>query len=423
LRQESVEGGLLSPNSLAGHVAMIIRRSGHELFDTMITSLGSSCLLPYTRRILKIIHHGILTSSSSIVRRVIDPSSVGILDGGKRDRWLHTSIASRIAAIQSFQYTLLTFGIDAPSLSGANSYRSSTRYVERSVSIICGTIIEELSSGCSTVSMDWGALEDRARLVAAGASCLAACLNSGGSFLSMSIRDLMDIVTKTSLSSILHNQPVSSYGDVKASVINLGIAAMCTPWQDGAASSIHSDLMVVAKSCLHDPNDSVAWAATAALNVGTTLRCPRVPALHVVTRSNHFLGSDQSSNTIIAADTFEDKLQTARAEVEKMKAKVDLDALEMKAPKRAKSIQVDMVLKESIDIPVMADIVPPSDIHNTKVDDTVDQASSITLSQQELLHTCDDMPTDSTEKSSPLENMDDDDFPVIVDCGPDEEDE
>ena len=436
-----------SPQCIVTKIAIPIRLMGYELFQTTLTSLGSMNLLPFTRRITKILYQNILSSASNTVRHAIDPTNMmfGWNSNNKRgERWLHSSIISRTASIQTFQCLIQTFGIDVQQqLSiGANKTSGNHRnsHVELSIRIICATMIEELSLNGSfennDVVRDWGTWDDHLKLVSAIASCLTVCLNCGGSYLSPTIRDLIDMVTSTSLLSIVHNNPTTAFGEVKTSMIQLGIAVTCTPWQDGAASTIATELISAAQSCAHDSDELVVTAATAALNVCTALHCSRVPPLQIITRSNDFLGENTSSSTVITAGTIEDKLRSTRNELNRLNA-ISHEKTTASLAKKSKTI-----------VPVTSNQVPleiasnGATTKNSKaivqpllmVDDGVmllaeDSAEKVVVTSllSDDIQESDTVNASKTESSSllpdPATNADDEDFPMIVDCGPDEDDE
>jgi hypothetical protein len=424
LRQETVEGGALSPNSLVGSASGVVRTCGHELLNILITSLSATSLLPYARRVYKICYHAVWSSSSVTLRRVIDPTSMAMLDG-KRERWMHTSLSYRMAAIQSFQHALQAFGMDVQNRSRSNSNRSDhDKIVERSISIVCGTVIEELSADFSASSMEWGSIDDRAHLVASSATCLAACLDSGGCFLSISIRCLIEKVIATSLSSVLYLQPISSYGVVKGSFLRAGIAAVCNPWQDGASSALQGELMSAAKSCLQDSDSAVMETAISAVRLCHVVSCPRAPPLNVVTRASGFF-DDEHSSYGLTADTIFDKMAEARAEIELAKAssQTDVDEVDMKAPKRPRAVPAISKALESIKATSSTEVIV--DATSSRVEESASREEGGTRLIAEQLPEAATTETNNATISwtASVPNQDDDSFPMIVDCGPDEDDE
>ena len=101
LRSERIEDGLLSPASIALEMANLIKSLGHEILDSTISALGHSSLLPLNRSIMRISQASLLASSSSAIQRVVDPTSV-MRFNEKRRKWLHTSVALRTKAIETY---------------------------------------------------------------------------------------------------------------------------------------------------------------------------------------------------------------------------------------------------------------------------------------------------------------------------------
>lgn len=91
-------------------------------------------------------------------------------------------------------------------------------------------------------------------------------------------------------------------------VLKLGTACLCTPWPDGAMSSIASDLRQVARTLVRDRDGNVATEAAACLRLCDTLSMPRVPALSIVMTREE--GRETQSATSLL-----NNLKTAREEV------------------------------------------------------------------------------------------------------------
>ena len=452
LRNESMSTGSgssfsFSPLCIVTKIALPIRLIGYELFHNAITSLGSMNLLPFVRRIMKIIYQTLLSSSSNTVRHATDPTTMMFgwnnnNNNSKRgERWLHTSIIARTASIQSFQCCIQTFGIESQQLANTNnsSGHKSNSHVESSIRIICATMIEELSLKSSGDSeSEWGTWNDRLKLVCTIATSLTACLNCGGSFLTPAIRDLIDMVAATSLSSIVHVHPITAFGEIKCSILQLGMAVLCTPWQDGAASTIATELMSAAQSCVQDSNDTVVSTAVASLNVCSSLHCSRLPPLHIITRPNNFLSDNTSASTAVSAENIEDKLRSTRDEMNRAKA-ISEDKAKANASKKSKSDPTtnQMHLKKDSTgtatknyIAVVQSIPKIEDTKVSRIDNSqpVEKTVSQPMPQPDDEISDDPVVAKQSEPSSiisvPNVTTDvDEDFPMIIDCGPDEDDE
>jgi hypothetical protein len=165
LRNETVDGGLLSPRALSTQVANQIKLLGHDILDCILASLGGPTLLPFARRITRISYASLLTSCSGTVRKVMDPTSAVQLDGKKR-RWLHLSIPLRRVAINTFKTVTTSFGSDR---SGKSSDRSnfSRSDGELAAALVVGCLIEEISSKDIQCDFDdcWGTFNERVELM------------------------------------------------------------------------------------------------------------------------------------------------------------------------------------------------------------------------------------------------------------------
>ena len=309
LRDVAVDGGLLSPTSIATRVANRIKRIGHDILDSLLTVLSGPVLLPYARRVVRISYASLLTSSSGPVRKAMDPTSAAQLDGKKR-RWLHLSVPMRRLTIESLTKVIAMFG---PDTSGSSRQRNSSRtgYTkisarlstdsEKAISLVVGCLIEEIGRMVDTSGFDedWVSNTDRIDLVLSCVECLYTSLASFGGFMSIACRSLIESAILTALSGICRSHPspydVLSCCQVKVSFLRLGSACALTPWKDGASSSLVIDGLALAASTLrNDSEPSVVIAATSALNICDTVNVPRAPPLLLVTRTT-VVGDDSNS--------------------------------------------------------------------------------------------------------------------------------
>ena len=305
LRPEPLTHGLLSPMALARDVANPLRWLGHALLDSVVSALRTVALAPYARRISKMVQSAMLVASSSTLRQALDPTAALLLQqqGKKRPRWLHTSVALRTCAIQSLTRVISLFGIDPQPMFNTSSYgtarsgRGQGSTMNRAISIVCGIVVEELlHSGMDQQQQvgdsrddDWGTYAERVQLVTAALETLTASLSCGGEFWSLTTRSLIDSVTVTCLSVAqqqLGRHSLTSQPSVQTALLSLGTASVLTPWSDGAtsATALVDGLQRLARAWSCHQHPSVA--SSAALGVCKALSCPRVPALQIVTRSS-----------------------------------------------------------------------------------------------------------------------------------------
>jgi hypothetical protein len=170
LRNETIGDGLLNPGSCAVEMAGRIKSFGHRLIDTTVSAVGGPALLPYARRIIRISYASLLTSSSTAVRKVLDPRHVVNLDGKKR-RWLHASVFLRTMSIRSYKLVTLAFGSDRSGK--ASSFQASGHKAlessdgDRTVALVAGCLVEQFGWSFSDVEGDddWGSLVERVDLV------------------------------------------------------------------------------------------------------------------------------------------------------------------------------------------------------------------------------------------------------------------
>lgn len=167
LRDESVDGGLISSRSIAIKVANEVKRLGHEILDCMISSIGGSALLPFSRRIIRMSYASLLTSCSGPVRKVMDPAS-GVQLEGKKRRWLHLSMALRTMAVQTVHLVAVAFGSDRTAkLDSSERGKDSKSDGEMALTLVAGCLMEQIGAKDVDESTEetWGSLEERVDLV------------------------------------------------------------------------------------------------------------------------------------------------------------------------------------------------------------------------------------------------------------------
>ena len=426
LLSELVDGGLISASVLAGKVANQVKLYGYKLLDCFLSSLGGSVLLPYARRILRMSHAALLTSSSAAVRSVVDPASQSQFSG-KRQRWLHSAVKVRTAAVRAFQSCVLAFGTDPDMQSNARMGGSSCgcrEHVEKSINLICGYLLEEVSveKTLQQQSEEWGSVYERAELAVASADCLADSLASGGEYLSLMIRNLLDSVAVICLSSICTGRSGTiSFAEVKASFLRFATSCVATPWQDGAASSIAKDLLEAARLCDKDAEYTVMQASSSAIRLCNALACPRAPALIVVTRSEKAVeqpAAEMLNQIAVAQSDLDNHHDARKTEAETAATRSTKPSRDLAQPsddrnKRLKisevekpSIHTDGAAQRSEDVPAAA---PPTQQPKWR-------KASFEIEPKDAEQTL----VEAQEQKEADDS--DDDFPMIVDGEPDDVD-
>lgn len=275
LRSELIGDCLLSPSSVCGQVANIIKHQGLELIIKLIESIGGASLAPFAGRFRRIIGASLANAVSLPVRNAVDPTSIEFTSEGRK-RWLHTSIALRTQAVLAFRVLLLSFGTELNGLTMQGS-RHATTMTERSIYLVGGTVIEELMPK-APVSDFWGSSKERAELSSTGLACLESSLTKGGEYMPLNLRQFVDSVAKLALNSLSRRTPAASSVDNGLSVaISLAIACVQTPYPDGSMSWLIQHLLPIAKQEQNSPKMKVICSY--AIQVCNTALAPRVPAL------------------------------------------------------------------------------------------------------------------------------------------------
>lgn len=165
LRDEVVDGGLISSRVIATTIANEIKSLGHDMFDCLINSIGGSALLPYARRIFRVAYAALLTSCSAPVRKIMDPSSAAQLEGKKR-RWLYLSLSLRTRAVDTVRAVIVAFGSDRTAKIDSSGTKSKSDG-ELAITLVAGCLMEQM--GATDVENDveecWGTLSERVALV------------------------------------------------------------------------------------------------------------------------------------------------------------------------------------------------------------------------------------------------------------------
>lgn len=296
---------------------------------------------------------------------------------------------------------------------------------------------------------------------------LATVLTTGGGYLPLSCRSLIDSIASTCFSSICFTakQCIATWPSVKVAILKLGSVCMTTPWPDGAMSSLLTELRHAASCCTRDCDENVAAEAESCLRLCNALSTPRVPALSIVT------SREQGQNTQTAFSLVE-SLKTAREDttiadtlaakpsrpLEESPKNVQNEAKRQKVvsttaakapadPAKSATLQPTSKTGPKL-VPVANDIAKLQAEHElkqkTQTEEKVKKVvavesqarasakSEASSEQQPLLETKEG--TDGSRKhlapaslkKDPDEDSDDDfdDFPeIVVDGGPDEEDQ
>jgi hypothetical protein len=396
LRDEVVEGGLLSLKLVAMDVSNHIKQLGLELLDNCLSSMGGSLLLPVARRIARIGYASILTSCSGPVRAVMDPTNGAQLERRNR-RWLHLSVPMRAASIRTFTRVLCMFGYDSTGVAfsnfGPTSSSAPTSDCDRAISLVVGCLIEQIGHHNKSMNDDedkfdddWGSKVERVDMIDACVKCLSMTLTSCSGFLCSSIRRLIESVALSALLMLCdferRSSSVMAWAPIKIGILHLASSCITAPWNDGSSSSLSDRLVDTAKLLECDMDLSVCHAAKEALRICDALQIPRAPALLLVSHraavesgAGHL---DASSITEGIERIREDTARAKKKEVQDEKLKVNSVELKRKdnrqetskaskaVPKRQK-VHLDDENVE-VSLPLTNPLVQQSTVSNQQTD-------------------------------------------------------
>lgn len=289
LRDEAVEGGLISARTISTEVANEVKRLGHDIMDCLISSIGGPALLPLARRIIRISYAALLTSCSGAVRKIMDPASSVQLEGKKR-RWLHLSIPLRAKAVRTVQLVTVAFGSDRTAKVDTSERGDDSKSDgEMAITLVGGCLFEQIGEKemDNCVEETWGQLDERVDLINACFDCLRGALSSCQGFLGFATRSMIDSLVAHCLSrstSATTGNPLG-WSSVQCRLFQLASTCVATPWNDGSSTSIVQLLKRAAvKSCI-ESDEAVASAAKDALCVCDLYGIPRAPPLLFVHRT------------------------------------------------------------------------------------------------------------------------------------------
>jgi hypothetical protein len=455
LRDEALEGsGILSPSIIATELANHLYLLGQDILTKVLSQVQGGTLLPHARRLRQVGYAGLLTVCSPTLRQVLDP---GYSVTSKRRRWLNTAVSLRTIAMRTMQAVVVTLGVPATT---EGSMTRAPVEMDRVVKLACGCLLEQLyprlDASEDNLSADWGSARERVELVAAAATCLSSILGSGGEFLTMETRQLMDSVAESCLLYIEQgSQTEFSTAVVYESFLELGKMCVSTSWPDGAASDLRQSLQTASGLPSISADCRLFQVALSARQLCDSLSHPTVPALQVVTRSNPSPDSNGAHTAIASAEVFTSKLDVA-IEATKRQALRDRELAKEKKSKRTKTetkkvAPLEPGSNESESKPPAAgghERKSPDKPTTSKIASAPEEQSAELLTKKivspptapvakpspstsaaanvkiPVAPTTDERPAGpkTTGLKDDEESDLDEDFPEIVDCGPDEED-
>lgn len=272
--------------------------------------------------------------------------------------------------------------------------------------------------------------------------------------------------------SVYFSQP-----STKLSCLKLGISCVTAPWEDGSASTLLGMMKQTAASLRFDRNFAVSSLAYTAVNICNALVTARAPPLVIVKRDKNVEAFNDTMNVSFSKEAIEQSIVTARKTLleqkheyqEKIKTKainnnvgkvdqqpkpvndagVNMNTKDCDEPtdERNEAIQTipapspvqnpdksieshetmtqadldEKVQRKSADTSREDGNINPTTEENNIVEENHEEVQDfVTLDKkEELIDDKYDVHVDDNEKD---EDDEDDEFPMIVDCDPDDED-
>jgi hypothetical protein len=160
-------------------------------------------------------------------------------------------------------------------------------------------------------------------------------------------------------------------------------------------------------------------AASSAVSVCDALDCPRVPALNCVTRTDAFTHSDRAASKTFTVNLLTEKLKSAKEETERIRAReeaVKCDVQQSNLQKKAK-ISIPETQQKT------GEVLPGNDDDSqSKVVVGKQSAPSPPIATDDARMNVVTKQMDNSDDVAHNDTDEDDDFPTIVDCGPDADD-
>jgi len=445
LRDISVEGGLLSASS-AVMVANSVKFLGYALFETICSTLTTSAL-PHGKRLMDLALSNLQSSSSLALKRVIDPSSSA--DKNNKKKWFHTSIMLRTKSIEAF--TLVSQRL------GSNAVVTQNSAVTKALAFIAGNLLEQMSNVDEKIEEygdeHWGSEDQKAALVCACCDGLSAALAVFGGFMTIQNRELVESIASTAISNLGMKGAQGrfcSFSVVKASILRLGNSCIVTPWPDGAASGLVQVLRQAACVLRFDRDSNVSITAYSAMGICNMAVTPRAPPLVIVTRLNESdVNTSAKHRQFFSRESLENGMEAVKEDILKSKI-IEKEAEENK--KKKKDAEKSKMQKKEADKKILKEKYDAQSDDVAEKGSTTDNASEADQPPQ-VNQSVEDLPEEkgedadidmhdeeandkdttneaeiddeSTQSSAQGFGGDgsDDDFPPIIDCAPDEEDD
>lgn len=179
------------------------------------------------------------------------------------------------------------------------------------------------------------------------ANALASCVAAFGGLIPNIIRSTIDSMTQTCLSKVYSfgGSSIFAYSHVKISILQLGMNCICVPWGDGGRSSIDESVRAVSSMLKNDPDLSVGSAALSTLCTLDAFTTPRAPP--ILTPAREAMDGISNMGALTASsllqgmtDTKIEMMAINNAKVERRAAKSDKKS-NKKAKKEKTTIEIN----------------------------------------------------------------------------------
>ena len=254
---------------------------------------------------------------------------------------------------------------------------------------------------------------------------------------------MIESVTSTCLEHIRAESNGSIYcnnATTKAAILDLGINCISTPWSDGSASSITGMVRQTATYLRFDRDRSVSSTSYTALAICNCLATPRAPPLVIVTRDKNVEALNTGMSSSFSKAIIEEGISNMKENIIEKKIKSKKKAISDSIRAKEKSTiraQINST-KETAEVKIVQSETKTFQESNADVE----LNTSLKIQQQHFPEKKDEAESkvivDHVEKekppspkeeplvADPSDDEDDDlsdaDFPMIVDCDPDDED-
>lgn len=410
LRSLATPSGVVSISSTLSEVDTV-QRTGHRLLDLYVSTIGVSGLLPFSKRLERLSSEAMWLSTSTVVQNALEPTLQA-----KVRRDFHMPL--RISSIQSYRNLINCFG-RPPSTN-----RDKNNKVNRAIAVVCATAVELLTTRQAPVVE----LSDCVELLMISLQTLQTCLDCGGENLIYTVRNLVDSVGYTCFKAI-HGRtrhPLLCYSGVRLATIRLASSMLCVPHQDGSAPNyeLRRSILLAAQVLKHDQDNMVASGAATLLQVNNAISSPRRPTLHIVVKHAHDEKMEQSRGTLEGPSAaLEEKILVASANLDSAEVEHEQRRIERERADKTKEKSLE---NEEAEPRYLSVLFPPDDnnklVHEAQNNEATEADNSVDKSSQTIKSD----PKAQVERLNGQAKDDeeaDDEMPMIVDCGPDEEDE